>query len=536
MFRNLKIRSKLIWLACVPILGSILVTVLAVYNIQGVTSTMRQTLYGEAYKGSAQLTNADRDLFQALSSYQEIGRIGVSAEKKDALLKAFDENGQQAVDRANQALDALKQDEAIWGAAKSPGSGKTIFDNITAFTSGYADWAARSKDALSTGWGKASFLDTDLYREFEGLRTYLDEAEQTMDLAINQEMASLNAQIRQAIVYAIAIDLGSLLATVLLALLIMFSITGPLNKAVKLIGELSRGDLRGRLDVKSKDEIGVMSASLNAFADKLAETLGGISDASANVASAADQVSSMSASLSQGSTQQASAIEEFNVSLEQIASKTGQNAQYATQANDLTESTKQKAEQGNARMNAMLTAMNEIDQASGNISKIIKVIDDIAFQTNILALNAAVEAARAGEHGKGFAVVAQEVRSLAARSASAAQETTQMIETSIKKTAAGSAVAQDTAAALQEIMRLVQEAAALMNSISVSSSEQAAGIDQLRMGLEQITQVVQANSSSASESSAASEKLLSQAELLKEQVAYFKLKNGYAENAAIDLT
>ena len=109
-----------------------------------------------------------------------------------------------------------------------------------------------------------------------------------------------------------------------------------------------------------------------------------------------------------------------------------------------------------------------------------------------------------------------------------------MIETSIKKTAAGSAVAQDTAAALQEIMRLVQEAAALMNSISVSSSEQAAGIDQLRMGLEQITQVVQAKSSSASESSAASEKLLSQAELLKEQVAYFKLKNGYAENAAID--
>jgi methyl-accepting chemotaxis protein len=421
--------------------------------------------------GASLLTNADRDLYQALSSYQEIGRIGVSSEKKEELLKSFDENGQQAIDRSNQAMEALKQ----------------------------------------------------------------DEAEQTIDLSIDQEMAILNATIRQAIVYAIAIDLASLLATVLLAMLLIASITGPLNKSVKLIGELSRGDLRGRLDVKTKDEIGAMAATLNAFADKLAETMGGISDASTHVASAANQVSSMSASLSQGSTQQAAAIEQFNVSLEEIAKKTGQNAQYATQANDLTESTKQKAEQGNERMNAMLTAMSEIDQASGNISKIIKVIDDIAFQTNILALNAAVEAARAGQHGQGFAVVAEEVRTLAARSANAAKETTQMIETSIQKTAAGSAVAQDTAMALQQIMRLVQEAASLMNSISVSSSEQAAGIDQLRIGLDQITQVVQANSSSASESSAASEKLLGQAELLKEQVTYFKLKNGYDEGAAINL-
>ena len=283
--------------------------------------------------------------------------------------------------------------------------------------------------------------------------------------------------------------------------------------------------------MKAKDEIGVMAASLNAFVDKLASTMGGISDASANVASAANQVSSMSASLSQGSTQQASAIEEFNASLEEIAGKTGQNARYAAQANDLSETTKQRAEQGNSRMNAMLTAMNEIDQASGNISKIIKVIDDIAFQTNILALNAAVEAARAGQHGKGFAVVAEEVRNLAARSANAAKETTAMIETSIKKTAAGSAVAQDTATALVEIMRLVQEAAALMNNIAESSSEQAAGIEQLRIGLDQITQVVQSNSSSAIESSAASEKLLNQAEMLKEQVAYFKIRSGYADSS-----
>ena len=535
MFKNLKIRSKLLLMAFVPFLGAILVTALAVFNIQDVTGEMRETLFNEGYQGVAMLTNADRDLYQALSGYQELGRIGLTQDQKTVLLQAFDENGQQAVDRATQALQALEQDKTTWGAVKFPDSGMTVFESITAFTTRYADWSTRAKDALSKGWGKASFLDTALYTEFEEIRAHLDEAEQTIDTVMDLAVAQVDADVNRAIVIAIVIVLASILATILLALLIMSSITGPLNKTVKLIGELSQGDLRSRLSVQSRDEIGAMSASLNAFVDKLENSMGDISDASNNVASAADQVSSMSVSLSQGSTQQASAIEEFNASLEEIASKTGQNAKFAAQANDLSETTKRKAELGNTRMNAMLTAMNEIDEASGNIGKIIKVIDDIAFQTNILALNAAVEAARAGQHGKGFAVVAEEVRNLAARSANAAKETTAMIETSIKKTAAGSVVAQDTAMALQEIMRLVQEAAGLMNSIAESSNEQAAGIDQLRVGLDQITQVVQANSSSAIESSAASEKLLNQAELLKEQVAYFKLRNGYTDSASINL-
>ena len=535
MFKNLKIRSKLMLMALVPIIGAILITALAILNIQDVTHNMRETLFNQGYKSIALITNADRDLYQAISGYQELGRIGLTQDQKAELLLAFDENGQQAIDRATQALQTFEQNKDTWGAEKFPDSGMTVLDNLSAFTTRYADWAVRAKDALSKGWGKASFLDTELYAEFEEIRTFLDETEQTIDTVMNLVLTNIDGEVRQTVLIALSIDLASILATLLLALIIMGSITRPLNKTVKLIGELSEGDLRSRLDVKSKDEIGMMAATLNAFVDKLENSMGDISDASTNVASAADQVSSMSVSLSQGSTQQASAIEEFNASLEEIASKTGQNARFAAQANDLSETTKKKAELGNTRMNAMLTAMNEIDQASGNIGKIIKVIDDIAFQTNILALNAAVEAARAGQHGKGFAVVAEEVRNLAARSANAAKETTAMIETSIKKTAAGSAVAQDTATALQEIMRLVQEAASLMNSISESSNEQAAGIDQLRVGLDQITQVVQSNSSSAIESSAASEKLLNQAELLKEQVAFFKLRNGYVDDHSVSL-
>lgn len=267
-----------------------------------------------------------------------------------------------------------------------------------------------------------------------------------------------------------------------------------------------------------------ISHSVNRILDALNTTLGEIRTAADQVSSGSSQVADGSQLLAQGATEQASSIEELTASVTEVAEQTRENAENANQANGLVLQMKNSAEQGNQHMKEMLDAMAAINEASSNISKVIKVIDDMAFQTNILALNAAVEAARAGQHGKGFAVVAEEVRNLAARSANAAKETTALIEGSIDKAQRGKEIANETAKALGQIVEGVSEAADIISGIAASSKEQASGIEQINVGITQVSEVVQTNSATSEESAAASEELSGQAELLKELVNQFELK------------
>lgn len=298
------------------------------------------------------------------------------------------------------------------------------------------------------------------------------------------------------------------------------------------VERIAAGDLTIEVDVRSENDL--LGKKLFEMVEKNNEILTNINNAAEQVASGSKQVSDSSIALSQGATEQASSIEELTASLEEISSQTKLNAENANEASELAEASKSNALKGNNQMKEMLKAIEEINDASANISKIIKVIDDIAFQTNILALNAAVEAARAGQHGKGFAVVAEEVRNLAARSASAAKETTDMIENSIKKSEGGTKIARETADALNEILNSTEKVAILVNNISVASNEQATGIQQINQGIMQVSQVVQANSATSEESAAASEELSSQAVFLKDMVGKFNLKKNVKAYNSLD--
>jgi methyl-accepting chemotaxis protein len=242
------------------------------------------------------------------------------------------------------------------------------------------------------------------------------------------------------------------------------------------------------------------------------------------VSRGAMQVSDASSALSQGATEQAASLEEITSSMGEIASQVKTNADNAHQASILTNEAKEYSERGNRQMENLIKAMNEINTASENISKIIRVIDEIAFQTNLLALNAAVEAARAGRHGKGFAVVAEEVRNLAARSATAAKETAELIDNTRKAVDNGIIIVSRTSEALEEIRNGAIKSADIVGEIATSSNEQAQAIAQINEGLSQIDKVTQTNTASAEESASASEELSGQAGLLKEIVQRFKTK------------
>ncbi len=252
---------------------------------------------------------------------------------------------------------------------------------------------------------------------------------------------------------------------------------------------ISKGDLT--IDVTPRSDKDILGKSLKRLVDNNNKALGSVQESTMQVTIGAEQVANASQALAQGSTEQASALQQVTASINEIAEKTKKNASEATTANNLVNTVRGMAEDGNGQMKSLTGAMNDINDSSETISKIIKTIDDIAFQTNILALNAAVEAARAGVHGKGFAVVAEEVRTLAAKCGSAASETAEMIEDSIRKVGNGRQLASETAEALDRIVGSIEEVADIINNIAISSNDQATAVSQIDQAIGQVSTVVQ---------------------------------------------
>ncbi|MCL2013641.1 MAG: methyl-accepting chemotaxis protein [Oscillospiraceae bacterium] len=291
---------------------------------------------------------------------------------------------------------------------------------------------------------------------------------------------------------------------------------------------IAAGDLTHEMMTQSdKDTMGVALAHLF---ENLNNIFGEIKAATNQVAAGSKQIADGSQSLAQGTTQQAAAVEQLSSSIAHIAQKTKDNAEMAARAADFADSIKDSAEKGSRRMDDMMEAVKDINQASQNIEKVIKVIDDIAFQTNILALNAAVEAARAGQHGKGFAVVAEEVRNLASKSAEAAKDTGSLITNSIEKADLGARISGETAESLEEIVSGINESGQIVAQIAKSSEEQSAEIAQINTGIDQVAKVIQQNSATAQQSAAASEEMSGQSGVLEDLIMQFKLKDVKPKN------
>lgn len=307
--------------------------------------------------------------------------------------------------------------------------------------------------------------------------------------------------------------------------LTMQAFQGPIEESSRVLQKVADGDLTVMVKGMYQGEYGLIKEKLNLAISSFHDLISNINTAANQVAAGSKQVSDASQALAQGATEQASSVEQLTASVTDVSSQTKQNAMNASQASKLTSAAHTQAMEGNSKMNEMLAAMGEINESSASISKIIKVIDDIAFQTNILALNAAVEAARVGQYGKGFAVVAEEVRNLASKSAQAAKETTSLIEGSVGRVEAGTKIANETAEMLEKIAKSVESAASYVSEIATASNGQATAISQIGQGITQVSNVVQTNSATAEESAASSEELSSQADMLRQMVSGFQLSD-----------
>jgi methyl-accepting chemotaxis protein len=570
LFKNIPITVKML-LIIIPAIAALIFTGLYLSNTaKSINAESNELLYDTLYTASSELINADRDFYQAYVAEMNVyyDHENMDEDTLNGEKDSFSENLQQVEDRVKNVVEIAKKHPDLYSDFMHPTENRSFEYIVSDFNAALAKYKS-SWDIDTPEKGKFDVHTEDFgtARDQINLLTEIIEnwAVQANDQVAADLASSINtAFIIVAVLVVVVLGIGIAVTVYIISSLnyvtkiaekvgagdfnqhiplhrvskdepgrltgAMLKITEHLNLYLAYIDEMSEalgtmaeGDMRIKLKQAYDGNFASLKTGLEMLIDHLRTTLSSIEASAEQVNSASDQVSNAASQLAEGASQQSHAIENLELSMEKISAQSNANLEHARAATVQVEESEDLLDRGNKDMSAMLESMAEITKSSEEISKIISVIDNIAFQTNILALNASVEAARAGEAGKGFSVVADEVRNLANKSAEAAANTGALIEQSIDAVNKGQRIAEKTADAMRRVSAKSKDTQTIVEMITESTEDQNRALTSITQVVTSISGVVQTNAATSEETSAASEELNAQAHVLAQEVKKFIL-------------